>query len=593
MYTLKTLATLICAFIASVSWGQIYVSNDAVGANDGTSWENAFTTLEAAIDNWVSGEIWIEAGIYYPTSGMNRAEYFEIKDQMKLYGGFDGTETNLEDRNPTGNITRLSGDIGTPLDYTDNSYHVVAAEDNGASEGTIIDGLSIEAGYADDNSWDALGGGFLFFNVDIAMVDVNVFNSYAKNGGSAGYLYQCQGMLLENVYFESNTHDTSTGGGALYSTQSVDTQMIDCSFVDNHSNQGGGFYSLGDINLYHETVWFDANSANIGGAMLLSGGSATIVDGFYVNNFTTTGDAGGVRLNNADDVEIIDSYFLQNISAGDGGGFNAFGSTAVLENCQFHNNVADDNGGAISVATDSHVTMYNTQMHGNSANSGGAVEAGGLSTLNMHGVLAAGNEATFYPFARVPNSTVAFTHATITDNTAINSGTSLFYIQNTTIDMHNSIMWNNGVENFSAIVVIWGDMDNILTDQEVLGAPDVLVAEDPLFVDPADGDYHLQAPSPALNMGDDQYTPAELTTDLDAEARIQGVAPDLGAYESAEETETCLGDFNGDGTINTGDLLIFLMEFGCTSGCSVDMNGDDLVNVDDLLEFLIVYGGDC
>ncbi|MDZ4822537.1 MAG: S8 family serine peptidase [Flavobacteriales bacterium] len=57
---------------------------------------------------------------------------------------------------------------------------------------------------------------------------------------------------------------------------------------------------------------------------------------------------------------------------------------------------------------------------------------------------------------------------------------------------------------------------------------------------------------------------------------------------------TCLGDFDGNGVINTADLLLFMGAFGCASSCGVfDFDGNDGVNVSDLLLFMAVFGTLC
>jgi hypothetical protein len=55
----------------------------------------------------------------------------------------------------------------------------------------------------------------------------------------------------------------------------------------------------------------------------------------------------------------------------------------------------------------------------------------------------------------------------------------------------------------------------------------------------------------------------------------------------------CLNDTNGDGTINVGDILLVLAEFGCTSGCTADVTGYGYVNVSDLLSVLAEFGQAC
>jgi ribosomal protein L31 len=56
---------------------------------------------------------------------------------------------------------------------------------------------------------------------------------------------------------------------------------------------------------------------------------------------------------------------------------------------------------------------------------------------------------------------------------------------------------------------------------------------------------------------------------------------------------SCDADFNGSGSIDTADLLIFLSNFGCVGVCVGDLNSDLLVNTSDLLAFLAVFGTDC
>jgi len=63
------------------------------------------------------------------------------------------------------------------------------------------------------------------------------------------------------------------------------------------------------------------------------------------------------------------------------------------------------------------------------------------------------------------------------------------------------------------------------------------IGADPLFVDPQQDNYHLQAGSPAIDTGDDGSVPTDLTTDLDGNPRIQGAHVDIGAYETAPEPD--------------------------------------------------------
>ncbi len=105
----------------------LYVNGTAGGANNGTSWSDAFTDLQSALAAASSGkQIWVAAGTYKPTADNNRTISFSLKNGVQVYGGFAGTETELSQRDLVVNIVILNGDIGEEGVNTDNSYHVIA-----------------------------------------------------------------------------------------------------------------------------------------------------------------------------------------------------------------------------------------------------------------------------------------------------------------------------------------------------------------------------------------------------------------------------------------------------------------------------------
>lgn len=80
----------------------IYVDKNAVGRNNGTSWDDAFINLDTAleyvstIDESILQEVWITADEYEPI--LNSKNGFNIRSNLILRGGFEGTESAINDR---------------------------------------------------------------------------------------------------------------------------------------------------------------------------------------------------------------------------------------------------------------------------------------------------------------------------------------------------------------------------------------------------------------------------------------------------------------------------------------------------------------
>jgi len=116
-----------CCFFTSAGAQTIhYVDDDAIGANTGTSWADAFTTLQPALAAAQPGDqIWVAAGTYVGN--------FTLAVEVGLYGGFAGTETELTQRDWKANPTILDG----------NLTGSVVTSPVGATATTRIDGFTI------------------------------------------------------------------------------------------------------------------------------------------------------------------------------------------------------------------------------------------------------------------------------------------------------------------------------------------------------------------------------------------------------------------------------------------------------------------
>ncbi len=128
--TLLLLLSCLSLSLAAIAQNIIYVNiNVSGGANNGTSWANAYNNLATAIDNASEGkQIWVAKGTYEPAifSGS-----FSMKNNVAIYGGFAGGETSLGQRNYMANLTILRGD------YT------ILNNNNGLTATAILDGFTI------------------------------------------------------------------------------------------------------------------------------------------------------------------------------------------------------------------------------------------------------------------------------------------------------------------------------------------------------------------------------------------------------------------------------------------------------------------
>src|SRR5688572_27581736 len=148
-------ATLSAASTSSAVAGTRYVDVSlATGANDGSSWSDAYQGVDGlanALAAAASGdEIWVAAGTYKPTASLTRTISITLVNGVGVYGGFAGGETSLAERDPTANPTVLSGDLagddGSGI-HTDNSFHVIHGGSTGPD--TVLDGFTITGGNAD------------------------------------------------------------------------------------------------------------------------------------------------------------------------------------------------------------------------------------------------------------------------------------------------------------------------------------------------------------------------------------------------------------------------------------------------------------
>lgn len=216
----------------------IYVNVNAVGLNNGSSWVNAYNDLQTALSvAFVNDDIWVAAGTYKPTATSSRGISFVMKNGVDLFGGFNGTETAISQRNIATNPTILSGDIGALGSNTDNTYRVVKIENLTAP--LTFDGFQIVSGYNENATSN--GSGMMVANNSslIQVKNTIIYNNYANTSG-AGLYVESSTVDFYFTEFLYNSTSVSGTGGAIYADIGSPSNLhfYDSKFIGNFARNG-------------------------------------------------------------------------------------------------------------------------------------------------------------------------------------------------------------------------------------------------------------------------------------------------------------------------------------------------------------------
>ncbi|MHC4214299.1 MAG: right-handed parallel beta-helix repeat-containing protein [Planctomycetota bacterium] len=278
----------------------IYVDGGSHGANDGSSWEDAFNYLGDGLAAAGSGiEILVGSGIYEPDansvnpggSGYRHAS-FQLKNGVTIKGGYAGVGApDPNERNIRLYETVLSGDLNGNdgpgfANNAENSYHVVVG--SGTDDTAVLDGFTITGGNADGASPNNKGGG--------------MYNEWGW-------------PTVTNCTFILNS--AGYCGGGMYNYFSGVITISGCMFRDNSASyDGGAIFNWISLPILSNCVFIGNTAGGNGGGMFTNHSSATLSNCTFSEN-------------------LADNY--------GGGIFNAklYGES-VLTNCIFWGNVAEE-----------------------------------------------------------------------------------------------------------------------------------------------------------------------------------------------------------------------------------------------------------
>ncbi|GLC87628.1 InlB B-repeat-containing protein [Lysinibacillus piscis] len=542
----------------------IYVKEQATGANNGSSWADAYTDLQAALTNVVAGQqIWIAAGTYKPTTGTDRSKSFQMKNNVAIYGGFVGvseTET-IATRDLITNKTILSGNIGDPMVSSDNSHNVFYHDYNIDLDATaVLDGVTIFGGHAtDSSSGNRFNGGGMYNKSNSSPTLRNVLfeRNYAVGNGGGMYNFNGSSPTLQNVSFMENITDEG-GGGGLANVADSNPTIEGGEFKDNFAKSGGGgMWNASSTPIVSNVVFKNNTTDEKGGGMWNVEDSNPVVTDVRFEDNRSEGNGGAIFNHRATNLTLERVDFINNSAQDNGGGmYNVF-STVTLTKGLFKANFVDENdpsdsGGGL-YAEQSHSNLINVLFDGNRANIGGGSSNNAGSAIFTN-VLFKNNEAV-QGDALATNDGI---EAILTNVTMGRNGTSTseatIYNPFSKVAIGNSIIIGNqglikaGTDGETVIYdSLVGDLiEGTFFDKDknpVEGTIPIAT----IFKDFDNGNFELKAGSPAIDKGNnDPFNYIGVLTDLAGNPRIQGGIVDLGAYESSPiTTYTVTYDING------------------------------------------------
>ena len=348
----------------------------------------------------------------------------------------------------------------------------------------------------------------------------------AQQTGRVITMENCNNNIISNLTLTGGLTDSYGGGIRLDYSNPTLTHV---NILNNEANWGGGLHSC-DSNPTLNYVSILSNEALQGGAM---------------------------RLIESD--LILNHVIISNNIASECGGMRLFNSNPILTNVIISNNTAEYYGGAMWLDYSDPI-LISVIISNNIAEHAG----GGM---------------------RLSNSNPTLINVTIANNTGGIYGGGGIYLNSSSPNIKNSIMWGNNPES----IYIGSGLPNITYSNIENGwEGEGNIDADPLFTDSENADYTLMEGSPCIDVG---------TADIDGDGfdditDYAGSAPDMGAYEFGESSEIIAGDTNFDDIVDILDIVRIInqilgnLEFNDDEFTAADFNADGIVDILDIVQIV-------
>ncbi len=387
----QVLLTILAAFFLTVTnrAAIVYVDSANISGDQfGTSWATAYYSFDYGVMFAQPGDtIFVAKGTYQPNSG----EYFTMKKDVKIFGGFLNTDTSFAQRDWQARPTILRG-----------NNHTVIRNDSaqGITRTAVLDGFTITRGIA---PYYEAGGGMYNSYASPTIINCifigNRTSAHTWGGGGGIYNFHsspdisyCSFIADSVIIFNSYTSHQFGGGGAIANASSSPT-ITHCLFENNVAmgTDGAAIYNIDNSAPVITFCTFNSNKfvsdihySNGRGAAVYHarGGVADIDSCVFTNNSTILGGGGAIYIDSAR-LKIYKCIFQNNSSNGSGGALyiSRLLQDSFIDSCDFSINATDGGGGAI-YNIGAILPITNTYFSRNKSFGIGSIYSGGGAIYN-------------------------------------------------------------------------------------------------------------------------------------------------------------------------------------------------------------------
>jgi parallel beta-helix repeat protein len=462
---------------------------------------------------------------------------------------YDGTYTeNIDFLGRAITVRSVKGASVTIIDSRNTNGSVVTFK-SGEGLGAALDGFTIINGIGTGLLEESKGGGIYCYNSSPTITNCIVTENGANSSGGGIYCYNSSPTITNCIISKNRA---SIGGG-IYCYYSSSPIITNCTISGNEAIfYGGGIY-------ISSTSTFAYSSPTITNCTI-SGNKAG-------------GGGGGIHCDNYSLPTITNCTISFNEATFDGGGiFCYYSSSPIITNCIILGNKAiqstESSGGGIGCDYSS-PTITNCTISFNEAIFGGGIKCFRSSSPTITNCLIVKNVATSGGgIHSSPSNYPNIKNCTLYANNAVNDGGGICN-DDTSCSVTNCILWGgtakNGKEIFPA-----GSAGTTYSDIDQTGYAGQAgnIAQDPLFVDPENSNFHLQANSPCVDAATSDGAP---TTDMEGNPRYDSpIVPNSGSgqfpYYDMGAFELQSGTYSISGSVKLNDSGL--------SGVTIDLSGN-------------------